>query len=144
MRTVDINLSKSRKARSIVKAAKVVDFCSVSRGLLAKLIAGEIQNIKPFFLVALIEFLQFLVLRSEAAAGRCIDNQQNLSFIITHFLQTSVLFLDFDIINVCHVILLYLTSILTLFHAKDRKQAHIIPVSALMLFFQSKRWYNEN
>ena len=32
MRTVDINLSKSRKARSIVKAAKVVDFCSVSRG----------------------------------------------------------------------------------------------------------------
>ena len=144
MRTVDINLSKSRKGRSIVKAAKVVDFCSVSRGLLAKLIAGEIQNIKPFFLVALIEFLQFLVLRSEAAAGRCIDNQQNLSFIITHFLQTSVLFLDFDIINVCHVLLLCLLPILSQFYVKERKQDLIVPVSALMLFFQSKRWYNEN
>ena len=144
MRTIDINLSKSRKGRSVVKDAKAVDFCSVSRGLLAKLITGEIQDFKSVFLIALIEFLQFLVLRSEAAAGRCIDNQQNLFFIITHFLQTSVLFLDFDIINVCHVILLYLTSILTLFHAKDRKQGYIVPVSALMLFFQSKRWYNEN
>ena len=144
MRAIDLDLSKSGKGRSVVKAAKAIDFCSVSRSLLAKLIAGEIQDFKSVFLIALIEFLQFLILRSEAAAGRCIDNQQNLSFIITHFLQTSVLFLDFDIINVCHVILLYLTSILTLFHAKDRKQAHIIPVSALMLFFQSKRWYNEN
>ena len=72
MRTVDINLSKSRKGRSVVKAAKAIDFCSVSRSLLAKLIAGEIQDFKSVFLIALIEFLQFLILRSEAAAGRCI------------------------------------------------------------------------
>ena len=144
MRTVDINLSKSRKGRSVVKVAKAVDFCSVSRSLLAKLITGEIQDFKSVFLVALIESLQFLILRSEAATGRCIDNQQNLSFIITHFLQTSVLFLDFDIINVCHVLLLCLLHILSQFYVKERKQVLIIPVSALMLFFQSKRWYNEN
>ena len=59
MRTIDINLSKSRKGRSVVKAAKAVDFCSVSRGLLSKLIAGEIQDFKSVFLIALIEFLQW-------------------------------------------------------------------------------------
>ena len=144
MRAVDINLSKSRKGRSVVKAAKAVDFCSVSRSLLAKLIAGEIQDFKSVFLIALIEFLQFLILRSEAAAGRCIDNQQNLSFMITHFLRTSVLFLDFDIINVCHVLLLCLLPILSHFYINKAKQAMIVPVFALVLFFQSKRWYNEN
>ena len=118
MRAIDLDLSKSGKGRSVVKAAKAIDFCSVSRSLLAKLIAGEIQDFKSVFLIALIEFLQFLILRSEAAAGRCIDNQQNLSFIITHFLQTSILFLDFDIINVCHLILLCLLPILSQFYAK--------------------------
>ena len=144
MRAIDLDLSKSGKGRSVVKAAKAIDFCSVSRSLLAKLIAGEIQDFKSVFLIALIEFLQFLILRSEAAAGRCIDNQQNLSFIITHFLQTSVLFFNFNIINVCHLILLCLPPILSQFYVKRRKQVLIIPVSVLMLFFQSKRWYNEN
>ena len=144
MRAIDLDLSKSGKGRSVVRAAKAIDVCSVSRSLLAKLIAGEIQDFKSVFLIALIEFLQFLILRSEAAAGRCIDNQQNLSFIITHFLLTSVLFLNFDIINVCHVLLLCLLPILSQFYVKERKQGHIVPVSALMLFFQFKRWYNEN
>ena len=104
MRTVDIDLSKSRKGRSVVKTAKAVDFCGVSRSLLAKLIAREIQDFKSIFLIALIEFLQFLILRSEVAVGRCIDNQPNLSSLITHFFRSYDLFLEFDIINVCHVL----------------------------------------
>ena len=45
-------------------------------GLLTELVAGEVENLEPFGVIFLVECLQLVILRGEAALGCRIDNQQ--------------------------------------------------------------------
>ena len=47
-----------------------------ARGLLAKLVAGEVENLETISMVLLVQGFQFVVLGCEAALGSGINNQQ--------------------------------------------------------------------
>ena len=64
-----LNAKQSMQFRKIEPYGTWIILILLFTGLLAKLIAGEIQNFKSVFLIELIESLQFLIMRSEAAAG---------------------------------------------------------------------------
>ncbi len=130
MRTGGIS-SKSRKGRSVVKAAKAVG-SAASPGPAGQTLQKS-RIFKSIFLLALIEFLQFLILRSEAAMVTVLTISRIFSFIVTHFCGLPSC-LDFDIIDVCHVLLLCLLPILSHFYINKAKQAMIVPVFALVLF----------
>ena len=68
-------------------------------GLVAELIAGEIQNLKPLALIFVIKLLKLRVLRGEYAFGGGVDNQQNPSFVVSQRNLPALLILHRKIIN---------------------------------------------
>ena len=72
---VYLYLLEARELCSVVQFAEVVDALVGSRGLLAKLVAGEVENLEALAVILLIEFLQLFVLRGESTLSCCVDNQ---------------------------------------------------------------------
>ena len=64
-----------------------MNFVICTGRLAGELIAGDVQDLKPLIMILFIHALDVLVLGSETAAGRRIDDHNNLSFI---FFQTEV------------------------------------------------------
>ena len=65
-----------------------------TRGLLAKLVAGEVEDLEALLMVLLVELLQLLILRSETTARGRIDDKQDLVGILleANHLALSVLY----------------------------------------------------
>ena len=59
-----------------------MDLVIASRCLPAKLVAGNIQDFKPLFMIVSVQLLNRLVLRRKAAAGSCVNNENNLAPIV--------------------------------------------------------------
>ena len=70
--------------------------------LLAKLVAGEVEDIKALSVVFLIECLKFVILRGESALCGCIDDKQNLVSILFQGNVGSLSVFDREIINCFH------------------------------------------
>lgn len=77
-----VDFSKLGKCNTKATGAEGMDFLIRSGCLIAKLIAGKIQNLQAMRLVFIIYFLQFRILRGKAAAGGGIHDQKSLSLII--------------------------------------------------------------
>ena len=59
-----------------------MDFLGRTRGLLAKLVAGKVQNLETLLVQAFVEALQVVVLRCETALGGGVHNQEDLAPIV--------------------------------------------------------------
>lgn len=82
---VDLNLLHDGEADAVVDLAKVLDLV-VRSGLLAtKLVAREAKDgevVAVLLLERLVQLLKTLVLRSEAAFGSRVDNQDDLALVV--------------------------------------------------------------
>ena len=86
----------------MIEAAELGDLL-VGAGLLTgELVAREADNDQPLILIFLIESLQAVVLRSESAFGRCVDNHQDLAFELSEIHFRTLVAQGFEIINTCH------------------------------------------
>ena len=52
------------------------------RSLTGKLVARDIDNLKPFFMIVMIDLFEILILRSKTASGCSIHNQKYFAFIV--------------------------------------------------------------
>ena len=77
--TVDIDLIELGELDVVLQRAELMDLLDGAWCLLAKLIAGEVENLQATLMELLVERLQFGVLRREAAKGGCVDNQQHIA-----------------------------------------------------------------
>ena len=66
----------------VVEDAESVDFFFGTGGLLAELVAREVQQLETATLEPRVHRLQSLVLRRESAACRRVDDQQYLARIV--------------------------------------------------------------
>ena len=80
--TIDIDLVHLREGDAVVAGAESVDFLKGAWCLLAKLVAGEVEDFQPTVVEIGVERLQLLILRCEATLGGSVDNQQHLTGII--------------------------------------------------------------
>ena len=109
---VDLDLLELWELGAVGELAERVDALVGARCLLAKLIAGEVENLEALGMVFLIEFLQFLILRGETAFGGCVDDEQYLVGILAqgHFVTLSVFHTEF--VNGSHCFLFLALSLL--------------------------------
>ena len=91
---VDLHLLEARELRAVGQLAEVVDALVRTRGLLAKLVSGEVKDLEALLMVLLVELLQLLILRSETTARGRIDDKQDLVGILleANHLALSVLY----------------------------------------------------
>lgn len=87
---VDVDLCKLGKGDIIGRGAEVMDLADAARSLLAKLIAGKVKDFHTVLAVGVVEFLQFLVLRSKTTARGCVDNEEDFSFVLRHALWLAI------------------------------------------------------
>ena len=66
-----------------VGRAELMNLPNSTRSLLSELVAGEIQDLKPFRLIFLIQCFQFLVLRCESTSRGGVHNQQHLALVFS-------------------------------------------------------------
>lgn len=82
---VDLDLLHDGEADTVVDLAEVLDLV-IAAGLLGtKLVAGEAEDrevVAVLLLEALVEALEAGVLRSEAALGGSVDNQNDLALVV--------------------------------------------------------------
>ena len=79
---IHLDLVELWKLDAEVGSAELLDFLNGARGLLAKLVAGEIKNLQAFGLVLLVQLFELFVLRGESATGSSVYNQQHLAFVL--------------------------------------------------------------
>ena len=99
---VDIGLCHQREGNAMVDAAEFGDLL-IGAGLLAgKLVAREADDHQPLVLVLLIEGLQTVVLRSEAALGSGVDNHEDFAFELREVYLGFLVAAGLEIIDLCH------------------------------------------
>ena len=76
-----------------------MDLALVAGGLVAELVAGEVQHLEALVVILLVELLQRLVLGGEAAAGGGVDDQQHLALQVGQVQGRALAGLDGVIIN---------------------------------------------
>ena len=79
---IDLYLLETGEFRTEVQLAELMDRLVGAGSLLAKLVAGEIENLETLAVIVFIKFFQLVVLGRETALGSCIDNQQHLVGIL--------------------------------------------------------------
>ena len=77
---IHFDLCKLVEGGVVFERAELMDFIVAARRLVAELVAGEVEDFQPAGVVFGVEFLKALVLRSEAAAGGGVDDEQDLAF----------------------------------------------------------------
>jgi len=78
----DRNLRKQREVNIVVGRTKVSDLAVAARFLAFEIVRGEAEHSQAVGALVLIQTLQSRVLRSQAALGRHIHNQQHLAAIV--------------------------------------------------------------
>ena len=69
---------------------------------MAELIAGNVKDFQSLVLQAVVHSLQVFILRSEAAAGCRIDDEQNLPLVCSETYLVAFLVFQIEIVNCCH------------------------------------------
>ena len=80
--SVYLDLIELWELNAEVGRAELLDFLNGARGLLAKLVAGEVENLQALGLVLLVQLFELFVLRGESATGGGVYNQQHLAFVL--------------------------------------------------------------
>lgn len=96
---IDVDFRKLREIYLIIAFTEAADLLITARGLLAKLIAGEIQNFKALISVLTVQPLQLFILRGETSGGRAVQDQQHLALIVRQGYIVSIDVLGCKIIN---------------------------------------------
>ena len=100
---VDLDLLEARELRAEVKLTELMDALVCARGLLAELVAGEVENLKALGVILLVELLQLVVLRRKSALCCCIDNQQHFIGVLLQGYVLAFSVLDSEVVNCSHV-----------------------------------------
>ena len=77
-----------------------MDGLVIAWGLVAKLVAGEVENLESLGMILLIEALQVGILGCEASAGGGIDNEQHAAFVLLQFDFLALAVLDHKLIDI--------------------------------------------
>ena len=96
---VHVDLRQLVELGLILGGAELVDLALVAGGLVAELVAGEVQHLEPLVVILLIQLFQRLVLGGEAAAGGRVDDQQHLALQVGQVQGSALAGLDGIIIN---------------------------------------------
>ena len=64
-----------------VGCAELVNLLNGTWSLLPELVAGEVQNLESLTMIFLVQGLQVMVLRREAAASGGVDNKKDLALV---------------------------------------------------------------
>lgn len=97
---VDVNLRELTERHPKTSGTERRDVIARTRSLMTELIAGEVKNLQPLVLICLVEFLEIRVLRGETAFGGCIDDKEDLPFVLGKIDLVSLVIRDFEIIYV--------------------------------------------
>ena len=81
---VDLHLFEHGEADAVVELAKFLNVRRRAGLLIGELVAGEPQDVQAFVPVLLVQLLQPLVLRGEAAFTGGIDHHYGLAFVGAH------------------------------------------------------------
>ena len=93
-----------------------MDFLIRTGSLMAELIAGNVKDFQSLVLQAVVHSLQVFILRSEAAAGCRIDDEQHLPLVCSETYLVAFLVFQIEIVNCCHNSFLCLILILFSYH----------------------------
>ena len=99
---IDLDLLEAGELCAEVQFTELVDAFVCTRSLLSELVAGEVENLETLSVILLIEFLQFVILRSESTLGCCIDYQQHLIGVLFQRDVLTFSVLDSEIVNGFH------------------------------------------
>lgn len=99
---VNLHLLETREFSSIVELAELMYRLVGTGSLLPKLVAREVKNLKSLAMIFLIEFFQFLILRSKSALNGCVDYEQHFWCILLKSYALSFSVLDREIKNSTH------------------------------------------
>ena len=91
--TIYLDLLVALKFCAVCKFAELMDAFISTRSLLTELIAWEVEYLEALLVVCLIELFQFLILRSKATLGSCVNDKQYFVSVLFegNFLSLSVL-----------------------------------------------------
>ena len=103
---IDLHLLEAGELCAEIQLAELMDGLISARGLLAKLVAGEVQDDELLRAVFLIEFLKLLILGSEATLRSRVHDKQNFVGILFQRNILSLSVLDSEIINGFHIFFL--------------------------------------
>src|ERR1041385_3887760 len=87
----DVQFVEEREGHAVFAGAEFLDFLVRARLLRPEVVARESQHGQALVLVFLVQSLEALVLRSEAALGGHVDDEQHLALVI---LQSGILAVD--------------------------------------------------
>ena len=79
---VDFHFLETGEFSAVIQFAEVMYRLVGARGLLSKLVAGEVEDGESLSMVLLIEFFQFLILWSESALGGRVDDEYHFVGIL--------------------------------------------------------------
>ena len=98
--SIDIDLGELRESDAETAGAESMDLFLGTRCLCSELVAWEIQDLETLFMISIIQFLQRLILRSETALRRCIDDENDFAFTVRKRNIAAIHGFDCEIIQV--------------------------------------------
>ena len=101
---IDLNLRHKGEGDTMVQTAELLYLLVSTRLLMTELVAGEAYDDKSLVLILLVERLEAVVLRGEAALAGGVDDEQRLALVVgeAHFL--ALVREGGEIINLFHVV----------------------------------------
>ena len=126
--TVHLYFLESWEFGAEVQLTELVDALVCTRSLLAKLVAGEVENLEALAAILLVKLLQFVILGSEATFGCCVDNQQYFVGILFQLNIFSFSVLDSEIVNCLHFLFLVddINNVVSLFFSVQRYDISLV------------------
>src|ERR1039458_1574519 len=87
---VDLDLGEQWEVHSVIDLAERFDLVIGARLLMAELVAGKAEHLQAAVFVLGVKRLQTFVLRREPALAGGVDDQQDLSLVITKFFVSAI------------------------------------------------------
>ena len=81
---IDFDFVEHGKAHAIIQLTKATDRLRIPRLLLAELITGKTQHHQALIGVLVMQLLEILILRRQAALAGGVDHQQHLALVLLH------------------------------------------------------------
>ena len=100
--SVHLNFRELGERGVVVQGAELCDFLIASGRLVSELVAGEVQDFKAFLVILLVESVESLVLRGEAASCRSVYYEHDLAVELAEFHVISFSVFYRVVINLCH------------------------------------------
>ena len=108
---VHLHLLEARELGVVRELAELVYRLVGAWGLCAELVAREVEHLESLRMILLVELLQLLVLRCEAALCSCVHDEQHLVGILLQRHAFTLSVFHREIINSLHLSFLYLFNV---------------------------------